>query len=78
MHSADVGLSLAHRLRRWPNIKPTLVQIIMSAEQASFWDKPGGRGVNLPRSAPSPLTHNHPGSALLRRHARTSRGTMLF
>ena len=70
MHSANVGLMLAHRLRHWPNFKSALAQLIVFADQAAFQGYTGGRGVNLPRSAPCPLTHNHPGSALLCRDAR--------
>ena len=31
IHRANVGLMLGHRLRRWPNIKPTLAQCIVFA-----------------------------------------------
>ena len=31
IHLASVGLMLAHRLRRWPNIKPTLSECLVLA-----------------------------------------------
>ena len=34
----NVGLMLAHRLRRWPNIKPTLVQCAVF----TYWGRPIG------------------------------------
>ena len=33
-HRPDVGLLLAHRLRRWPNSEPTLDQCLMFAGMA--------------------------------------------
>ena len=30
-HQTNAGLLLAHRLRRWPNIKPTLVRCLVFA-----------------------------------------------
>ena len=37
----NVGLMLGRCLRRWPNIKPTLIQCIMLIGKPLFWIKPG-------------------------------------
>ena len=39
-HWNNVGLMLAHRLRRWPNIKPTLFQCVVFAGESATDDGP--------------------------------------
>ena len=44
----NVGLLLAHRLRRWANSKPTLGQRLMFAGMAYRLDDPNQHGNALP------------------------------
>ena len=41
-HWTNVVLMLSHRLRRWPNINPTLVQCLVFAETSRVFEIEGG------------------------------------
>ena len=46
IYSANAGLMLAHRLRRWPNIKLALAECLVLARAASYVSTAIANGIN--------------------------------